>query len=343
MVSGAGSAYTLERTDLVGFSHRMHRSIAAIVLAGCTTASAGLLSDPRTATPPECEVRVSRTDGMGTRTRSRSYDSSGRLLGGEWSETYTGRGREELAYDAQGRIRAVRAHHDETSADYPDDMSFSADASYDERGRLALLVTVNPYDEPPRLEQRYRYDGAGRLIEISGGRGLRLSYARGRVVRSEEDWHDMDRTPWHAVGTFTYERGRLARVSYRICNPQNSCYERSSTFEHDAEGRLSAHTPSDGDAYRYHYDAEGRPTNIMMLRDNTERPREYTYDEQGRVASIVEDGNGPREERTYEGRCAAETGRPFDPNPSALLAITPCIPTRLAGCLSPDGRTIVRW
>ncbi len=316
------------------------RALPLLLLAGCGAPAL-------TAVPSPCVVEVRRTDGAGTLVHRRGYDASGRLSWGEWSETYTGRGREELRYDGANRVGAVRASHHETSANYPGPvMAFSADAAYDGAGRMVALVEVNAYDrDGKRRAFRYRWDERGRLVEASGShRRLRVSYAGDRATATVEEFEDADGHPWTSRGTLTWDGDRLVEFAQRICNPGGHCYERGDRFAWDERGRLAAWTPREGDAYRYRYDDQGRLIRRTLVRDRGERPHDITWDAAGQVAATVDDeGHGAREERRYTGACAAATGAERAPDPLALVGLAPCVPTRVAGCLAPDGRSSPRW
>lgn len=323
------------------------RALGVLAIAGCAAPTLAQV-------PVACEVEVRRTDGMGTMAHRRGYDAGERLAWGEWSETYSGRGHEEVRYDDAGRVRSVRGLHHESSGSYPGpEMKFTAEASYDRDGRMVKVVTVDAYDndggcDRPGRERtwRYRWDAGGRLVEArrSDGRRLRVGYRGERASEVVEEWADIDGHPWTSQGVLTWEGGRLLRIARRICNRAGYCYDDGERFAYDEHGRLVARTPMKGDAWRYRYDERGRLVRRTMLRDRSERPTDVRYDDAGRVAATVDDeGTGASQQRVYRGDCAAATGAERAPDPLVLLGLTPCLPSRVAGCLAPDGRATPRW
>jgi YD repeat-containing protein len=313
--------------------------------------SCGWTAPKLIALPSACQVEVRRTDGAGTLTWRRGYDASGRLSWGEWSETYSGTGYEELRYDSAGRLRSVRGLHHESSPDYPGpQMEFKAEATYDDAGRLTKLVTVNPYDRErlpyrkgERHTLRYGWDERGRLVEMrgpSGGRML-ISYSVGdHPTSTVEDYKDLAGSPWTRRATLTWDGDRLLRVVQHSClKGVGPCDDRDDRFTWDEHGHLVGWTPLKGDAWRYQYDAQGRLGRTVRLSAGSERLQAFTYDEASRlVAIIADDGKGGSETRSYHGNCAAATGAASPTDPLSVVGLELCVPTRVAGCLTMDGR-----
>jgi hypothetical protein len=300
---------------------------------------------------PECRVTVNRTDGMGTFARPRLYDDSGRYLSGEWAETYSGRGQERVLYDVQGRIVEVQAEHGDSSGCY-DGMTFTATVRYDEQGRIVRLTTTNPYRTPRRQTSLYHYEHGGRLSEIQRdtargsmtGRVL-FTYEGNRLIRVEVHHANIFGEPWVGQGRFFYDGNRITRYHIRRCmssHPEGKgCWEATHDFDYDEHGRLKMWSRTDGDTNRYGYDSQGRLASRTFIRDSREQPIGFAYDSQGRLLSVQIDG--ARKEYQYEGLCAPEMPEGTVFEPLGVLGFVPCVPTRVASCLSPDGRSVVRW
>ena len=209
---------------------------------------------------------------------------------------------------------------------------------YDEEGRLVELLFYSKRNgEWTNGEQQlYVYDEKGRVTTVStysleeknvAPTRERVEYDdKGRISMWTLEMYDKQREEWSQFthgGTRKYEydaQGNVISNTYGInALSLNGKFrpQKRSEMEYDKEGRLIIQRDYrydmkvlDGEKQlqhtdRYTYDEQGRLTTIVMdgLDNYYNGTEHYTYDKQGRITSIVTEGGTKtpkREERYYD-------------------------------------------
>lgn len=186
-------------------------------------------------------VSVTDPDGV---TRRWGYDASGRTIfeddGAARIERQYGDGAAAGCADCNGgaEARPVREI-------YP---TFTRELAYDDRGRVALRADVSGSE---RLETRYTYDAAGRLVALTD--------PAGRTQRRQVD--------------------ALGRVT-AVVDPLGQ----ETRFEYDRLDRLTALTDAKGQRHTFGYDGAG---NLLWERRPMGQATHYRYDMAGRLTERV--------------------------------------------------------
>lgn len=324
--------------------------IGLVVASGCAStlpASEWVSEQPRGA----CVVAIERTDGTGSWTLEHHHDAEGRVLSGTARLRYHGRAWERFGYDERGRLAEIFSYEEIEAEDFP---CAAEGGCYTPRRRWVAHTRVE-HDDAGRLrrwashertfglerdgryvertnegrELSYRYDGAGRVVEIRSGLGTRrLSYQGDRLVRIDAD-HEY---PWFDVVEHD-GRGRIVAVRHSNCTPQRECHVTYEVrYAYDDEGRLVREHRTNADSspresevvWGYDGDRVVRRTSTDHYAGAVDaRVREHEYDARGRLVAVIDDGQ-LRERWRFEGACDAVTTGPAAPSPLAALGALPC-------------------
>ncbi len=283
--------------------------------------------------------RLTETDGNG-KLRSASYDRLGRAVqtadGNAYSRrtSYDAFDRVLTQTDAQGQtttyaysntersvtvttpegvaVKTLRNRHGETLS-ITDGRKQTTRYTYDRNGNLTITAT-------PLTKTAQVFDRAGRLIETTDARGVKVSYAYDAANRVLE--RRVDPTGLNLVTTYAYDafgqqvsvtdpKGIVTTTSYDLDGQvltqtlDPSGVNLVTRYTRDAEGRTLTVTSPRGVVTRYVYDKLGRRI------EETLDPKEanpsalglkttYAYDKNGNVVSRT-DANGATTRYAYDG------------------------------------------
>ena len=224
-------------------------------------------------------IRV--TDPLGNRT-SFTYDANGNLL----SQTDANGNTTRYNYNSQGQmVEMIDAEGSVTTFSYGDGGSCASCAGPG-TDRLTTLtdpknqITTFTYDPLGRITAErnplgrttsYLRDAGGKVISRTDPNGHTISYSYDQLGRLREKSYPDD-----SFATFTYDRkGHLQTAANRHI---------SYSFSHDAAGRMTKVTDSEGRVIAYEYDHNGRRT-AMTTPDG--RTVNYRYNAAGQLAAII--------------------------------------------------------
>ncbi|HOW73530.1 MAG TPA: DUF6531 domain-containing protein [Phycisphaerae bacterium] len=226
---------------------------------------------------------ASFTDARGNGVRY-AYDTSGNVM----SITYQDNSIERFTYDAQGNVLTWTNRRGQTVT-----------CTYNAAGQ----VTSKDYSTTPGvMDYTFAYDSASRLITVTGPEGtttltytpganslMRIEYPGDRFFALDYDTAGRRAKRTDQDGSelrYAYDGlGRLARLS-----DENDAL--IVEYGYDAAGRLSLKTLGNGVYTTYAYDTMGHLVTVVNhTPDGGVLSRfDYTYDENGRVASTTTSG-----------------------------------------------------
>ena len=262
-----------------------------------------------------------------------TYDARGLLASAD-----TERGEVSYLYDATGRIRSV------------DDSSGDEDWTLDAAGAVTTVETSNdrfevsytsdgqlreisgPDEESLIVE---RLDGTIQSIDVDGERSLGLQVDDdGRL--SSVEWNedsaiDID---WTGAESFSVrDRGDDEQFDYIVAQGRLTSFRTDEVqyrAQSNANGTLAELSLAGDDSATLEFDASGRPATIRA----DDRVSSISYDERGRVSSVITSDAGEIDERTTvtygDGERSIdgddslvetlfdESGAPLQPLPSSL-------------------------
>lgn len=261
---------------------------------------------------------VQTTDGNGTSRRT-SYDAFDRVLtqtdahGQITTYAYSNTERSVTVTTPEGvAVKTVRSRHGQTLS-ITDGKQQVTRYTYDRNGNLTSTAT-------PLTKTTQVFDRAGRLIEATDARGVKVSYAYDAASRVLE--RRVDPTGLNLVTTYAYDafgqqvsvtdpKGIVTITGYDLDGQvltqtvDPSGLNLVTRYTRDAEGRTLTVTSPRGAVTRYVYDKLGRRI------EETLDPKEasptalglkttYAYDNNGNVVSRT-DANGATTRYAYDG------------------------------------------
>ncbi len=328
--------------------------LLALLAALATGACAASLPEVRPwPGPPEgsaCRVVIERSDATGSWELEHHHAADGRVLAGTTRLRYHGVGWERFDYDEAGSLRAIELHEAIEAESFPCGSEEGCDTpplremtyvrvQHDEEGRLTewdlAKRTENLVDGSWSVRTResndlsYSYGEGGRLAALHGSNGTtRFLYDGEQLVRVERDAD----YPWYR--TIEHDSsGRIVRMVHMSCTRERVCGATQRIFfVYDADGRLvrAEHSDPSGseaptiDAWEYDGERVVRASRATARAAGEEaQVFEYAYDEEGRLASVTENGR-LREAYRYEGECDALRTRPATPSAEGLVGASTC-------------------